>query len=179
MADPGPAFRPQEILAILERHGVEYVLIGGLAAALHGAAYVTQDVDVTPKQDLANLDRLSAALSELGAATRFDREPCRLPFRHDGASLGRARVWNLTTRYGDLDLSFVPSGTGGYDDLRRDAVAVDLRGTTTLLASLADVVRSKEAAGRDKDRLVLPTLRALLERQLAARRRKAGSDESG
>jgi predicted nucleotidyltransferase len=78
-------------------------------------------------------------------------------------------VWNLTTRYGDLDISFVPTGTGGYDDLVRDAIEVELRGTRVQLASLADIVRSKDAAGRDKDHRALPVLRELLARQTRER----------
>lgn len=159
----GPAFRPDELLAVLERHGVDYVLIGGLAATLHGAAYVTFDVDITPATDVANLDRLSAALRELGARVRVAGIPGGLPFDHDARSLARAGVWNLTTAFGDLDLSFVPSGTGGFDDLREHAVAVTVHGVTLNVASLADIVRSKQAADREKDRLALPMLRRLLE----------------
>jgi hypothetical protein len=72
-------------------------------------------------------------------------------------------VWNLTTRAGDLDIAFQPSGTGGYDDLRRGALTLSIQGISVPVASLADVVRSKEAAGREKDRLVLPMLRRLLD----------------
>jgi predicted nucleotidyltransferase len=64
----------------------------------------------------------------------------------------------------------MPSGTQGYDDLRRDAIEVEIRGVRIKLASLADIVRSKEAAGRDKDRRALPVLRELVARQLRERR---------
>jgi predicted nucleotidyltransferase len=67
------------------------------------------------------------------------------------------------TDHGDLDITFVPSGTRGYDDLIRDARRVSVRGIAVPVASLADVIRSKEAAGREKDRPVLPVLRRLLE----------------
>jgi hypothetical protein len=161
------AFRPQEILAVLARHGVDYVLIGGLAATLHGAAYVTVDIDITPDRDPANLERLSAALDDLEARVRIvgavDEEP--LPFGHIGASLAGIVVLNLSTRAGDLDICMQPAGTTGYDDIRRDAVTISLGGNEVMVASLADVVRSKEAAGRDKDRLALPMLRRLLEEQ--------------
>jgi len=93
-----------------------------------------------------------------------------LPFAHDVTSLAGSTFWNLTTRFGDLDISFRPSGTQGYDDLRRDAVEVTLRGIPVLLASLQDIVRSKEAAGRDKDRRALPILRELVAQQLRAKR---------
>lgn len=77
--------------------------------------------------------------------------------------LARVSVLHLTTRHGDLDLSFEPSGTAGYDNLHRGAVALKLRGLVLSVASLADIIRSKEAADREKDRMVLPALRRLLD----------------
>jgi hypothetical protein len=71
-------------------------------------------------------------------------------------------VWNLITPFGRLDISFVPAGTRGYEDLKADAVRIDLTVVVVPVASLADVVRSKEAAGRLKDRLMLPVLRRIL-----------------
>jgi hypothetical protein len=76
-------------------------------------------------------------------------------------------VWNLQTDLGDVDLTFEPAGTRGFEDLRRDAVVMHLRSGDVTVASLADVVRSKEAADRPRDRAALPALRSLLtsERQ--------------
>ena len=156
-------FDPNELIRVLDRHQVRYVLIGGLAASLHEADYVTGDLDITPEATRDNLQRLSAALGDLRARIRVEGEPDGLPFDHDARSLGGADVWNLVTRAGDLDISFVPSGTQGYEDLVRGAVTITIHGTEVVVASLADVVRSKEAAGRDKDRAALPMLRRLLE----------------
>lgn len=156
-------FDPAAILAVLNDHGVRYIVIGGIAAAVHGSPYVTTDLDVTPSADLANLERLSAALRVLDARVRTEAEPAGLGFAHDGASLGRGAVWNLSTHHGDLDLALVPSGTTGYDDLARDAEELTILGVTVRVASLADVVRSKAAAGRAKDSVQLPLLRRLLE----------------
>jgi hypothetical protein len=158
-------FRPQEILATLERHGVRYVLIGGLAAVLHGSAHVTTDVDVVPEEAVRNLERLSAALNELEARIRVAGEPDGVPFDPSVESLARVRTWNLQTSQGDLDVTFEPSGTGGYEDLSRDVVHMIVRGVDVPVASLADVIRSKEAAGRARDRAVLPGLRELLAHQ--------------
>jgi hypothetical protein len=72
-------------------------------------------------------------------------------------------LWNLTTKFGDLDISFDPSGTRGYDDLAARALRVRLPHVETTVAALSDVIRSKEAAGRLKDQLTLPTLRRILE----------------
>ena len=161
---------PRAILDALQRYGVRYVVIGGLAATLHGSPLVTTDVDVTPERSRDNLDRLSAALKDLGARIRTDAAPEGLAFDHNGESLATAEIWNLTTTAGDLDITFVPAGTRGYADLRRGAVEIDVLGLTIPVASLADVVRSKEAAGREKDARSLPTLRRLLEAEEDERR---------
>ncbi|MFL5767618.1 MAG: hypothetical protein ACJ758_07225 [Actinomycetota bacterium] len=156
-------FRPQEILRVLNEHGVEYVLIGGLAAVLYGEPHLTTDVDIVPQESRANLDRLSAALGVINARIRIAGDEEGVPFSHDAASLAQVRIWNLTTDLGNLDITFVPSGTRGYDDLIREMHRVRLGGTDAPLASLADVIRSKEAADRPKDRAILPALRRLLE----------------
>lgn len=160
------SFRPSSILDVLVRHEVDFILIGGAAAAAHGSPHMTQDVDVCPKMERANLERLAAALVELEAGIRAHGVDEPLTFDRSADFLEKCQVWNFTTRYGDLDLSCLPSGTRGYDDLRVDAQELDLgQGLVVAVASLADIVRSKEAAGREKDRITLPTLRAMLERQ--------------
>ena len=156
-------FAPQEILAALERGGVKYVVIGGVAAILHGAPHVTTDVDIVPEEGSRNLERLSSVLRELDARIRVAGEEGGIPFGHDAESLRRVGIWNLVTDRGDLDITFVPSGTRGYEDLRRDVVHMRIRGIDVPVASLADVIRSKEAAGRERDRAILPTLRHMLE----------------
>jgi len=157
-----PRFDPDRMLRVLAAHDVDFVLIGGYAAALHGSDHLTFDVDITPSRDAANLDRLSEALHELRARVRVDGIEGGLEFQHDGPSLARASMWNLVTDAGDLDLSFEPCGTDGWADLHRGAVTVGLVSGPTEVASLADIVRSKETANRPKDQLVLPTLRRLL-----------------
>ncbi len=158
-------FDPEAIVATLERHGVRYVLIGGLAATLYGSPHVTTDVDITPSLDGENLEKLAASLVDLDARLRVDNEPDGVAFDRSAEALAGADIWNLVTRYGALDLTLRPAGTQGFDDLRRDAVQIDIRGVRVVVASLADVIRSKEAADRQKDRLTLPTLRRILEEQ--------------
>lgn len=158
-----PELDPERILSVLAEHGVRYVLVGGFAALIYGSPYVTVDLDVVPEVSEENLQRLSDALRTLDARVWTESEPKGLVFNHDGKSLAEAGVWNLVTRAGRLDLTFIPSGTSGYDDLARDAMHLTVLGVEIDVASLADVIRSKEAAGRDKDRLVLPVLRRLLE----------------
>ena len=159
------SFQPAEIIATLERHSVRYLVIGGLAATLHGSPLMTTDADICPARDEANLQRLARALVELRARVRTPGVPEGLAFACDAAFLSRIEVaLNLTTRFGDLDLSIVPSGTSGFEDLRPRAVMVSLTGHPVAVASLADVIRSKEAANRPKDQVALPALRLLLQR---------------
>jgi hypothetical protein len=159
---PGPEFRPEEMLRVLAEHGVRSVLIGGFAAVIHGSPYVTTDIDVVPDASAENLERLSSSLRELHAKVWTSDEPEGLAFDHDPVSLAASRTWNLVTDFGRLDITFEPSGTAGFADVARDAVGLTILGVKVDVASLADVIRSKEAAGRDKDRLVLPVLRRLL-----------------
>jgi hypothetical protein len=163
VAPAAAEFRPEEIVAALNEHGVRYVLVGGFAAVIWGAPYVTTHLDVVPDTSPDNLHCLSQALRALEARVWTSSEPAGLAFAHDAESLTRAEMWNLVTRHGRLDVTFQPSGTAGYADLARDAVRLTILGTGVDVASLADVIRSKEAAGREKDRLVLPTLRRILE----------------
>ena len=150
------------MLRVLEAHSVDYVLIGGLAATLHGSPLRTGDADICPATKLQNLQRLAAALVEMEAKVRTVDAPGGLSFSCDAEFLRKVELLNLMTRFGDLDISFRPSGTAGYEDLRRAAVHYELEGLLVTVASLADIIRSKEAAGRAKDAAALPTLRTLL-----------------
>ena len=157
-----PDLDPAPILSALIEQGVDFVVIGGLAAVAHGSILPTYDVDITPERTPDNLARLSAALRLLGARIRTDAVEGGLPFDHDAESLAAAGVWNLTTEHGDLDISFVPNGTDGYPDLVRDAEREPLFGIIVPIASLADIIRSKQAANRPKDQRALPVLREIL-----------------
>jgi hypothetical protein len=164
VAEPVP-YRPDEILEVLERHRVRYVVIGGLAAELRGSPYITRDVDVTPARDRENFVHLAAALRELEAKLPVPDmdEPLDAPL--DARSFDQATTWTYVTKHGNLDVALLPDGTRGYDDLRRGATREYITDSLQVsVAALADVIRSKEAAGREKDRVVLPTLRRVLER---------------
>jgi hypothetical protein len=167
----------ETIVATLNTFGVKYVVIGAFAAQMQGAPIPrTRDIDITPSSDAANLKRLSAALHELQARIRTADTPGGLPFDHDGPSLGRTRVWNLTSPFGEFDISFVPSGTEGYEDLARHAQIIESHGEAVPVADLNDVIRSKEAAGRPKDIIHLPILIQTAQRRRIENNRETGLD---
>ena len=162
-------FQPEAMLRTLEAHGVHYILIGGLAATLHGSPLRTGDANICPARDPENLERLAQALRQMDAKIRTAGEPDGLPFACDARFLRGVELLNLTTRFGDLALSLRPAGTAGYEDLFQHVEHYDLGGLVVPVAALADVIRSKEAANRPKNQAALPTLRSLL----AHRQRKS------
>jgi transcriptional regulator with XRE-family HTH domain len=153
------------LFTTLARHNVQFVLIGALGAMLYGFPRITWDADITPARGADNLERLAAALRELEARVFTEREPEGVPFDCSRQMLARADVWNLITRAGRLDLAFTPSGTTGFDDLARGAVRFELYGHPLLAARLEDIIRSKEAADRPKDRQDVVVMREMLKRK--------------
>jgi hypothetical protein len=156
---------PERLLRVLASHRVRYVLIGALAARLQGFPRVTADADITPAPETENLERLAAALRELDARVYTESVPEGLAFDCSAATLARAGIWNLVTSAGRLDIAFTPAGTEGYPDLVEGAVRFDVFGVELLVAGLADIIRSKEAADRPQDRQDVIILREMLRRR--------------
>jgi hypothetical protein len=154
---------PECIFKVLQKHRVAYVLVGGLGAVLHGSPAMTNDADIVPARDEQNLQRLSTALRALDARLRAANEPEGVAFDPHPALLESMAMLNMTTRCGDLDLTFSPTGLGDYDALVANSVEFDIAGCRVRVAALADIIRSKEAANRPKDHATLPILRALQE----------------
>lgn len=157
-------FDPIRIIQAFVNEGVNFVLIGAWSLEAQGIVLPapTQDVDFTPAVDPQNLERVSSALRRLNAKVRADGDAH--VFSHNGESLGRARVWNLTCEWGDFDLAMAPAGfETGFESLRSNAVLIsrpsDDGEVSFFAASVADVITSKTSAGRAKDIEVLPTVR--------------------
>jgi hypothetical protein len=153
------AFDPIGVLWALADEGVRHVMIGGMAATVHGSPTVTGDLDICPERSRANLDRLATVLRQLHA--RLRGAPDDVPFILDGTTLLAGDSFTFITDLGDVDVLGTPSGTGGYEDLRAGAEDVAIDGLVVAVASLDDLMRMKRAAGRPKDRIELEVLGAL------------------
>jgi hypothetical protein len=145
------SFSPQEIFAALDRHGVDYVTIGGIAANAHGSRRLTLDVDIVPAPEEPNYERLVAALDELGVPSSAVDSGFRDLDPRDSFDLARAKVLRLATVAGDLDLLNGAPGAPPYEDLRKRAVEVEVRGTPIRIASLDDLIAMKRASERPQD----------------------------
>lgn len=153
------ALDPAAIVAVLHQHHVRYVIIGGVAAQLHGSPAPTRGLDVTPQRSAPNLARLAAALASIEAREWVPGfgYPLQLPM--DRRRLGGDRVLLTQTRHGRVDVVPAPHGVpAGYDELEPRARTVQAYGNELPVACLDDLVRSHGAASRAKDRLALARL---------------------
>jgi hypothetical protein len=150
-ADPPPNLHV--LLGALSRHGVDFVVVGGVAGLAHGSAYPTFDVDVAYLREPSNLERLVRALEELDVTLRG--APKDLPFQLDARTLENGANFTFDTPYGKFDVLGDLEGSGGYDKLRRKASIETISGHEVRVASLDHLIAMKRAANRPKDRNML------------------------
>lgn len=153
------------LLRRLVAHGVDFVVVGGIAMIYQGSARLTQDLDICFAPDQANLNVLGETMIELGATLRGLTED--VPFIPDGRALRRLSIATFDTREGAIDLLRDPAGAPPYPELRRRADRVETEGMAILVASLDDLEAMKRAANRPKDRLDLEEIEVI--RRLRAR----------
>lgn len=158
----GPALRFLDILKVLGRHEVEYILVGGIAAVLEGAPIATFDLDIVPDPAPDNRGRLLSALQELNA--RY-LDPAGRHILPDEAKLTTLRLHQLVTDAGPLDVLATIGKGLAYQDLEDRTRDYEVGGLRVRCLTLDAIIESKEQAGRDKDRAALPILRRTLARK--------------
>ncbi len=141
--------------------GVEFIIIGGWCAVLHGSSTLTNDLDIFFPRGADNVRRLVAALKPF--RPRLRGLPADLPFIFDEATLRNGTVFTLATDVGDIDLLAEVSGLDPFDKVQALAVTVEAFGRKVRTLDLKSLVQAKRAAGRDKDLRTLPELESLLE----------------
>lgn len=149
------------VIDLLVRHGIEFIVIGGAAATLHGSPQFTFDLDIVRQRTPDNIERLMRVLEELDAVTRFDSRRLRVGESHlegKGALL-------LSTRLGPLDLLGALNDGRGYDDLLEHSEIFPMDGHQVYVLDLPTLIEVKLAAGRDKDKLAAGVLVAILRRR--------------
>lgn len=152
----------RRLLDSLAGAGVECIIVGGLAATVHGSSRLTQDIDVVYRRTNENLRRVEAALRPHQPYLRG--APPGLPFEWSAATLSRGLNFTLTTSLGDIDLLGEIVGGGGYDDLLPHSIEIELFGRRCRCLDLPTLIRTKRAAGRPRDLEAIAELEALQER---------------
>ena len=150
------------MLAGLTSRKVRFVVIGGVAAAVHGSSRVTNDLGVCyDASDVGNIDRLAQLLAKWDAYPRGVERG--LPFIMDGRTLRGAPIMTLTTAEGDLDVLDRVAGVGDYAAVRKNSEQISALGVRFRVIDLPALIKAKRAAGRPRDFEALPELQALLE----------------
>jgi hypothetical protein len=153
----------ERLLRSLVEHGVEFCVIGAAAAWLQGSPTVTLDLDVMPRRELDNAERLAAALNTLGARRPGDDEPLDL----EGVDFLGWQTQRFDTEAGPLDVVPLAAAIGGFEDVA--TIELSLGEFSVRAITIDDVIASKEELDRPKDRAALPALYATRE---ALRRRR-------
>jgi hypothetical protein len=185
-----PEGEPPEVdrfVETLARHGVEFLLVGGVATQAYGATRPTQDFDCVVRQASDNLNRLAAAMRELGARLRVeglsDEEAAQLPVQLTAETLARMEISTWQTDAGALDvLVDMPALDGRhlrYEDLMARAEPIEHAGVLVQVASLEDIIASKRWADRPKDREALGELEAIVAKTGAGMATPGPADPSG
>lgn len=159
-------------LTLLGRFNVECVIVGGVAATIHGSSLPTTDVDVCYARNLPNLERLASALHSVHAHLR--NAPRDLPFILDAETLRRGLNFTFSTDIGSLDLLGEVRGVGYYEDALSEALIVELFGYPFAVIEIGKLIEAKRTASRPKDMVVVAELEALLG--MKTRRHESGGD---
>ncbi|MBI4523807.1 MAG: hypothetical protein HY695_08360 [Deltaproteobacteria bacterium] len=151
----------ERLLRALHDAGVAFIVIGGAAAVVQGSTYVTADFDLCYSRAKEHLERLAKALASFHPALRG--APQDLPFRLDADTIRAGLNFTLVTDIGDLDIFGEVAGLGSYDEALAFSEEIEIFGMRCKVLTLDGLIKTKRAAGRAKDLMLLPELEALLE----------------
>jgi predicted nucleotidyltransferase len=149
------------LLGKLTGSGVDFIVVGGFAATLHGSSRLTRDLDIVVRRTPENIDRLVAALADLEPYLRG--APPGLPFRWDASTVRMGLNFTLTSTRGPIDVLGEVAGGGTYEDLITTTEEGEVFGLRVRVVDLPTLIRLKRAAGRPKDLEAIAELEALLE----------------
>jgi hypothetical protein len=153
LEDLGKSLQAKPLLETLERHGVDFVVVGGIAGMAQGSSYPTYDLDVAYARDPANLRRLADALAAIGVTLRG--APPDLPFQLDAQTLANGANFTFDTEFGSFDVLGDVAGIKDYEDLRKASQLKRIAGVEVRVASIDDLISMKRAANRVKDQLMV------------------------
>lgn len=150
----------KRLIGLLAGHKVEFVLIGGFAAVVHGASVLTQDVDVCVAFNEPNMARLLRVLRGCHPVHRQNRKP----LDQSTKVLSRFKNLYLLTDFGALDLLGEISGLGSFDELEGHTIDVELFGSKCRVLDIDSLIRSKKEMARPKDKEAIIQLKAIREK---------------
>ncbi len=160
----------EKLLNTLRSEGVGFVIIGGVAAVLHGSAYVTADLDLCYSRKKENLEKLAKALAPFHPSLRG--APKNLPFRLDVNTLRSGLNFTLVTDAGDVDIFGEVTGLGSYEEALAFSEEMEIFRVPWKVLTLEGLIKTKRATGRAKDLRLLPELEALLKMRKSQKKKR-------
>jgi hypothetical protein len=150
---PDTPLQASPLLRVLADHGVDFVVVGGMAGLAHGSAYPTFDLDIAYARDRENIARLVAALEKIGVTLRD--APADLPFQLDARMIENGANFTFDCPFGSFGVLGDAAGIRDYDQLRGEAVEATIEGIGVRVASIDHLIAMKRAANRPKDQLMV------------------------
>lgn len=148
------------LLKILLEHKLDFLIVGGFAAVVHGSSHVTKDLDITMLMNQENINKLRLALKPFEPRHRMN--PAHKPsFLDEPKNISDLQNIYIETTAGILDVVTLSSHLGSFEELKSRAATVSLFGYDCHVLSLDDLIRVKETMSRPKDLIVLEELKAL------------------
>jgi hypothetical protein len=149
----GKSLQAKPLLEALDQHGVDFVVVGGVAGLAQGSSYPTYDLDVAYARDRTNLQRLVGALTTIGVTLRG--APPDLPFQLDAQALANGANFTFDTQFGSFDILGDIAGIKSYEELRKTSQLKRIAGVEVRVAALDHLIAMKRAANRVKDQLMV------------------------
>jgi len=153
LEDLGKSLEAKPLLEALIRHGVDFVVVGGIAGLAQGSSYPTYDLDVAYSREPANLQRLADALVELKVTLRG--APADLPLQLDARTLSNGANFTFDTKFGSFNVLGDVAGIRSYEELRSHSQLKRIAEVDVRVASLSHLISMKRAANRPKDQLMV------------------------
>jgi len=153
MEIPDTPLQANPLLHTLVDHGVDFVVVGGMAGLAHGSAYPTYDLDIAYARDRENIARMVKALGEIGVTLRG--APADLPFQLEQRTFEQGSNFTFDSQYGSFDILGQVAGIRDYDELRAEAITTTMEGVEVRIASIDHLIAMKRAANRTKDKLMV------------------------
>lgn len=148
-----------EILKRLSKTGVDFVIVGGFAGVVHGCTYVTQDIDICCDFSAENLLLLQKAIGDIHPVHRMT--PKRIKFEINEKNIKQLKNLYLDTDIGRLDCLAFIDGIGGFDDVKKSSVQIEVEGLKIYVLSMDALIKAKKAMDRPRDSAALKQLEAI------------------